>query len=291
MKRIGREHHIYVLDPGNDPAITVDSGEELMVETWDAFEGVRDPDVLQARSLKGPATGPIYVNGAEPGDALRVDFISITAKEGAAHMVLPDRGFLEEEYTDAYPTVMSLEDGNLVMPTGVRLPINPSMGVVATTPTYPQQTASDSGPYGGDIDMKELVAGSTIYLPVFVPGGMLALGDCHAIVGDGAVAGTGAECSSDAHIRITVEKGMGITSPRALTPDHFIVLSHGEELGPAMKQAVRDMVDFLVEAKGMSAYDAYTLLSLAGDIRVSRTFRPISPVKMMLSRVALDQLG
>lgn len=291
MKRIGREHHIYVLDPGNDPAITVDSGEELMVETWDAFEGVRDPDVLQARSLKGPATGPIYVNGAEPGDALRVDFISITAKEGAAHMVLPDRGFLEEEYNDAYPTVMSLEDGNLVMPTGVRLPINPSMGVVATTPTYPQQTASDSGPYGGDIDMKELVAGSTIYLPVFVPGGMLALGDCHAIVGDGAVAGTGAECSSDAHIRVTVEKGMGITSPRALTPDHFIVLSHGEELGPAMKQAVRDMVDFLVEAKGMSAYDAYTLLSLAGDIRVSRTFRPISPVKMMLSRVALDQLG
>ena len=291
MKRIGREHHIYALDPGNDPAITVDSGEELMVETWDAFEGVRDPDVLQARSLKGPATGPIYVNGAEPGDALRVDFISITAKEGAAHMVLPDRGFLEEEYTDAYPTVMSLEDGNLVMPTGVRLPINPSMGVVATTPTYPQQTASDSGPYGGDIDMKELVAGSTIYLPVFVPGGMLALGDCHAIVGDGAVAGTGAECSSDAHIRVTVEKGMGITSPRALTPDHFIVLSHGEELGPAMKQAVRDMVDFLVEAKGMSAYDAYTLLSLAGDIRVSRTFRPISPVKMMLSRVALDQLG
>ena len=291
MKRIGREHHIYVLDPGNDPAITVDSGEELMVETWDAFEGVRDPDVLQARSLKGPATGPIYVNGAEPGDALRVDFISITAKEGAAHMVLPDRGFLEEEYTDAYPTVMSLEDGNLVMPTGVRLPLNPSMGVVATTPTYPQQTASDSGPYGGDIDMKELVAGSTIYLPVFVPGGMLALGDCHAIVGDGAVAGTGAECSSDAHIRVTVEKGMGITSPRALTPDHFIVLSHGEELGPAMKQAVRDMVDFLVEAKGMSAYDAYTLLSLAGDIRVSRTFRPISPVKMMLSRVALDQLG
>ena len=120
---------------------------------------------------------------------------------------------------------------------------------------------------------------------------MQALGDCHAIVGDGAVAGTGAECSSDAHIRGTVEKGMGITSPRALTPDHFIVLSQGEELGPAMKQAVRDMVDFLVEAKGMSAYDAYTLLSLAGDIRVSRTFRPISPVKMMLSRVALDQLG
>ena len=139
--------------------------------------------------------------------------------------------------------------------------------------------------------MKELVAGSSIFLPVFVAGGMLALGDCHAVVGDGAVAGTGAECSSDTQIRVTVEKGMGISAPRALTPDHFVVLSYGEDLGLAMKQAVRDMVDFLVEEKGLAPYNAYTLCSLAGDVRVSRTFRPISPVKMMLSRQALDQLG
>jgi amidase len=291
MKRLGREHHIYVLDPKNAPAITIESGEELLVETWDAFEGVRDPAVLQAKSLKGPATGPIYVNGAQPGDALRVDFLSITPKEGAVHMVMPGRGFLEEEFTQGYPTVMTLEDGCAVLPGGLRLPMAPSMGMVATTPTYPQITASDSGPYGGDIDLKELVAGSTIYLPVFVPGGMLALGDCHAVVGDGAVAGTGAECSSEALIRVTVDKGLALSGPRAMTPDYLVVLSHGEELGPAMKQAVRDMVDFLVREKGMAPYDAYTLCSLAGDVRVSRTFRPISPVKMMLSRQALAQLG
>ena len=265
----------------------------MLVETWDAFEGIRDPALLEERALKGPATGPIYVNGAEPGDALKVDFISITPKEaeGAAHMVMPGRGFLEGEFTEAYPTVMTIEDGHLLLPGGTRLSLRPSMGLVATTPTYPQNTASDSGPYGGDIDMKELVAGSTLWLPVFVSGGMLALGDCHAVVGDGAVAGTGAECSSDTHIRVTVEKGSGITSPRALTPDHFVVLYHGEDLGPAMKHAVREMVEFLVSEKNLDPYDAYTLLSLAGDIRVSRTFRPISPVKMMLSRDALDQLG
>ena len=291
MKTLDREHHIYVLEPGATPAITIDSGDELMVETWDAFEGVRDPEVIDARYLKGPATGPIYVNGAEPGDALKVEFISITPKEGAAHMIMPGRGFLEEEFTEAYPTVISFEDGHALLPNGIRVPLNPSMGLVATTPTYPQNTASDSGPYGGDIDLKELVEGSTLYLPVFVPGGLLALGDCHAVVGDGAVAGTGAECSADTHLRVTVEKGMGISGPRALTPDYFVVLSYGEELGPAMKQAVRGMVDFLVKEKGMAPYDAYTLLSLAGDVRVSRTFRPISPVKMMLSRKALEQLG
>ncbi len=290
MKSISREQRIYVLDPQGKPEITIDSGEELMVETWDAFEGIRDPELLEAKSLKGPATDPIWVNGAEPGDALKVDFISITPKGGAAHMVMPGRGFFEEDFQEAYPTVMTLDSGHLVLPSGLRLPLVPSMGVVATTPTYPQNTASDSGPYGGDIDMKELVAGSTMYLPVFVPGGMLALGDCHAVVGDGAVAGTGAECSADTHIRVTVEKGMGISAPRALTPDYFVVLSYGEELGPAMKQAVRDMVDFLVTEKGLEPYDAYTLCSLAGDVRVSRTFRPISPVKMMLSRQALEQL-
>ena len=94
MKHLSRDNHIYVLDPAGAPAISIEAGEELMVETWDAFEGVRDPAVLEVRSLKGPATGPIYVVGAEPGDALRVDFLSITAKDGAAHMVMPDRGFL-----------------------------------------------------------------------------------------------------------------------------------------------------------------------------------------------------
>ena len=291
MKRLSRDKHVYVLDPEAAPAITIDSGDELMVETWDAFEGTRDPNLLDAKSLKGPATGPIFVNGAEVGDALKVEFISITPKEGAAHMVMPGRGFLEEQFTDGYASIIEFESGYAVLPSGVRLPLAPSMGLVATTPTYQQLTASDSGPYGGDIDMKELVDGSTLYLPVFVPGGMLALGDCHAVVGDGAVAGTGAECSSDTHIRVSVEKGMGIPGPRVLTPDYFVVLSHGEELGPAMKQAVRNMVDFLVAEKGMEPYDAYSLLSMAGDVRVSRTFRPISPVKMMLSRKILEQLA
>ena len=290
MKHLSRDHSITILRPENPPAITINSGEKLVVETWDAFTGIRDASVLTADSLVAQATGPIEVRDAEPGDALKVDLLKIIPKEEAVHMVIPGRGFLEAEFTEPYPTVMEYDDGDIVFPSGLRFPINPSVGFVATTPTYPQSTASDSGPYGGDIDMKELVAGSTIYLPVFVPGGMLTFGDCHALVGDGAVAGTGAETSSDIHVRVTLEKGMNIGSPRALTPDYFVVLSYGEDLGPAMKQAVRGMVDFLVHEKDMAPYDAYTLLSIAGDVRVSRTFRPISPVKMMLSRAALEQL-
>jgi amidase len=292
MKRLSRDHHIYFLDPAAPPAITLESGDELLVETWDAFESIRDAAAFEKRDLKGPATGPISVTGAEPGDTLAVDFLSIAPKphEGAAHMVMTGRGFLATDFAEPHCLSIVLEGDEAVLPSGIRLPLRPSMGFVATTPEYRQTTASDSGPYGGDIDMQELVTGSTLFLPVLVPGALLALGDCHVVVGDGAVAGTGAECASDTLIRVTVEKGKHLTGPRALTPDHFVVLAYGEDLGTAMRQAVRQMVDFLVDERGLAPIDAYTLLSLAGDIRISRTFREISSVKMLLPCAVLDQL-
>jgi len=291
MKRLTRDKKVYFLDPNNPPAIKVKSGEELIVETWDAFEGTRDVAAIQAKPFVAPATGPIYVEGAEPGDALKVEFLSIKPVFDAAHMVMPGRGFLTEMFDKGYPTTMALDGDHVVLPNGIRVKMMPSMGFVANTPTYRQTTASDSGPYGGDVDMKELVAGSTFWVPVFVPGGMLTMGDCHAVIGDGAVGGTGAECSSETHIRVSVEKGMNLTTTRALTPEHFVILSYGEELAPAMKEAVHGMVKFLIDEKKMKPYEAYTLMSMAGDVRISRTFRPISPVKMMLSRKVLDQIG
>ena len=291
MKTLTKDKHIYALDPVASPAIVIASGEELVVETWDAFQGARNPQVIGETTLLGPATGPIYIEGAELGNALKVDLIKIVPLGEAMHLVRPGRGFLVDGFDQYHGTILPIIGDHLMFPGGIEIPLKPSVGLIATTPTYIQSTASDSGPYGGDIDMKELVEGSTIYLPVFVPGGLLALGDCHAVVGDGAVAGTGAECQAEIHIRVTIEKGLQLAAPRALTPDYYVTLSYGEELEPAMRQAVRDMVDFLVHDKGMNPYDAYTLLSLAGDVRVSRTFRPISPAKMMLSRRVLEQLG
>src|SRR5207247_3190698 len=125
-------------------------------------------------------------------------------------------------------------------------------------------------------------------LAVFWPGGMLVLGDCHAVVGDGSVGGTGAECSAEVPLRVSVEHDRHLSGPRVLTPQHFAVLASGEDVGQTMRQAVRHMVDFLVQERGMEPYAAYSLLSLAGDIRMSRTFRPLSPVTMLLARVVLE---
>lgn len=289
MKRLSRDRFTTVLDPNLSPAITITSGEELVVETWDAYQGVWGAD--EQPSVMGPATGPIAVDGAAPGDALKVEILEIKPGPAALHDVRAGHGFLGDEYTKRLPTILSVHDGYVEFPGGVKIPANPSIGLIATTPQAVQQTASDSGPYGGDIDMKELTAGSTIWLPVFVPGALLVLGDCHAVLGDGAVGGTGAECAAEITLRINLEKGMGIERPRVLTAEYFVTVSYGEDIGEAMRQAVRDMIQFLVREKGMEPYAAYSLLSLAGDVRVSRTFRPISPVKMMLSRQVLAQLG
>lgn len=289
MKRLSRDRYTTVLDPQLQPAVTIASGEELLVETWDAYQGVWGAD--EQPSVMGPATGPIAVMGAAVGDALKVEILDIKTADRALHDVRAGHGFLGEEFTKRFPTAMAIRDGHVEFPGGVKIPLNPSIGLIATTPVERQQTASDSGPYGGDIDMKELTAGSTIWLPVFVPGGLLVLGDCHAVLGDGAVGGTGAECAAEVTLRVSLEKGMGIERPRALTPQYFVTIAYGEDVGEAMRQAVRDMVQFLVAEKGLEPYTAYSLLSLAADARVSRTFRPISPVKVMLSRQVLAQLG
>ncbi|MGE0797474.1 MAG: acetamidase/formamidase family protein [Lautropia sp.] len=292
--RLTRDQFVRRLDPATPPAITIDSGDEVIVESWDAFMGAwqrgEQPDHL------GPANGPIAVRGAMPGDALRIELLELTPTElapgrAAFHNGAGRFGFLTETFTDPYPLVMALRDGALEFPGGLRLPVNPSLGFIATTDTVPRRTSSDCGPFGGDIDAKELVAGSTLWLPVLVPGALLCLGDMHATLGDGCVGGTGAECAGRSRIRVTLEAGRPLARPRALTPSHLIAICHGEDLGQAMKQAVRDMVEYLTDAYGLPAYDAYTLLSLAGDIRISRAFRPVSPVKMLLDRAVFDQLA
>jgi amidase len=293
MKRIPRDKFVPNLDPHHVPRAHVESGESLIVETWDAFMGAWG--VGESPQHAAAVTGPIYVHSAKPGNVLKVELLKIEPKalqpgKAALHNISAGHGFLGDDFTRHTPTVMQIEGGMLRLPNGIALPMDPSLGYIATTFTEARATSSDSGPYGGDIDMKELVAGSTIWLPVFVEGALLCLGDIHARLGDGAVGGTGAECAGEVHIRVSVETHRTIARPQVLTPDHFITVCYGEDVGEAMRQAVRDMVDHLVKEKGMPPYDAYALASLAGDVRINRTFRPVSPVKMMLQRQALEQV-
>jgi amidase len=222
MQRLSRDKYTTVLDPALPPAITIASGEELVVETWDAYKGVWGAD--QEPPVVGAATGPIAVEGAGPGDALRIDILAITPGPAAMHDVRPGRGFLGETFTERRPTVMPIRDGHLMFPGGITIPVRPSIGLIATTPTMRQITPVIAALTVATSICKNSSPKHSM-APRVCAGGMLVLGDCHAVVGDGAVGGTGAECSAEVTLRITVETDRHLPGPRALTPQHFAVLA------------------------------------------------------------------
>jgi amidase len=297
MKRLTKDHYIYDLDPNAAPAITIASGEELIVETWDVFQGLRDsPSIVESQkeTVNGPVTGPIYVEGAMPGDALKIEFISMRAVSDPAQHATAEIGVLGVDMPDNHLTLMRMEGDHILFPGGLKLPHRPDLGQVATTPPYVQHCCGAIGPYGGDMDMHELNAGTTLYLPVFVEGGLLSMGDGHALAGDGTIAGTAAEAELEVHLRITVEKNANLKCPRALTPQFFIVQGFGTDDVSAIKQGVQHMVDILVEEKGMDPKEAYALLSIAGHARATPSDREqlhMSSPKVMLAREVYDQLG
>src|SRR2546428_668798 len=147
MQRLSRDQYTTVLDPSLPPAITIASGEELVVETWDAYKGVWGAD--QEPPEVGAATGPIAVEGADAGDALRIDILAITPATAAMHDVRPGRGFLGETFTERRPTVMPIRDGHLMFPGGINIPLRPSIGLIATHTTMFTLHTSDRGTYVG----------------------------------------------------------------------------------------------------------------------------------------------
>jgi amidase len=209
MKRLSRGQYTTRLDATVAPKLVLEPGEVIDVETWDAFMGVWDAG--RTRPIIGPMAGPIAVRGATPGDAVKVELLEIRVIDAAPgrsalHNSSSSHGFLKEEFSRHHPIIMQIEDGYLLFPGGIKIRLNPSVGLIATTFIEPQKPTSDSGPYGGDIDMKELTAGSIIWLPVFVPDALLCLGDVHAVAGDGCVGGTAAECCAQVRSRVSVEK-------------------------------------------------------------------------------------
>ena len=304
MRRLTKDKHVYALDPDAPPAITIESGEELIVETWDVFQGLTDSESIHRRfelgpdpsALPIPATGPIYVRDAMPGDALKIDFIRMTPIDHAIQRQRPGSGYLDEEFPDIHVTFMPIEGGHLVFPGGIRIPLSPDMGMVATTPTYVTHPSGRIGPHGGDIDLHDLGEGTTLHLPVFVPGGLLVMGDGHAAAGEATMAGTAAEAQLEVHLRVTLEKGRGLKSPRALTQDDFVILAHDENDGnltECLTRAVKEMLSVLVEEKGMEPHDAYALLSVAGAVIGPASNRRLymSSPKVTLARQVYEQLG
>src|SRR5215831_63519 len=218
-------------------------------------------------------TGPVYVEGAAPGDALEVKILSIDFAIDYGYNGCS--GFMPENCDRSVPQkIIALDKNRMtaeVFP-GVVIPLHPffgSMGV-APSPELGKVSSNPPGRHAGNIDNKELGVGSALYIPVFVPGALFSIGDGHAAQGDGEVDQTAIETSLRGRLQLTVQKGMKLNWPRAETATDFISMAADPDLTVATKIAIQEMVDFLATKRGLSRHEAYQLTSIAGNVAITQ---------------------
>ena len=307
LKLLPENVHWGYYDAAVKPVLRVASGDTIRVETMVArglqrlrASGVSEqeiPDALKAVESavkeRGPGahplTGPIWIEGAEPGDTLEVkilgfEFLHPYGVSGFG----PNNGTLPDDFPYVAVKLVRFDPraGFAEFSPGIRLKLAPFFGSigVAPDPLVGRISSGPPGPHAGNLDNKELVAGSTLYLPVQVPGALLSMGDGHAMQGDGEVTVTALETSLRGTVQVTVRKGKRLSWPRAETPTHYIAMGLHTDLDEAARLATREMIDFLVSEKGMKRDEAYILCSLAADLHVTQLVDGTKGVHAMIAK-------
>ncbi len=276
------------------PVLSVKSGDTVVIETVSGSSnqlrqlGLKDSEIPAALMAieagvkpgeRGPGghilTGPIFIDGAEPGDTLEVHIEKIELPvPWAYNSFRPTAGFLPEDFPNSASKLIRLDLARKVglFALGIELPLHPFFGSMGIAPPAWAGRFNSAPPWmhAGNLDNRQLVEGSTLYIPVHVKGALFQVGDGHAGQGDGEVDITAMETALNGTFRFVVRKDLHIQWPRAETPTHFISMGMNEELVDATKQAVREMIDFLVSEKGLSRDDAYMLSSVAADFAITQ---------------------
>lgn len=279
-------------DAAATPVLRIRSGDRLVVGTLitsspDRLQGAGVPpaqvepalrEIYRTVTNKGPGghilTGPVYVEGADSGDVLEVRIERIELAIPYAYNGFGvGRGFLPEDFPYARMRIIPLDRRRMVarFAPGIDVPLHPFFGSIGVAPPRSRGRVNSAPPdiHAGNLDNKELVAGTTLYIPVHTPGALLEIGDGHAGQGNGEVDITALETSLVGTFRVTVRKDMHLAWPRAETPTHWIAMGMDTSLVRATRIAVRQAIDFLMTTQGLSHDDAYMLTSVACDVDVT----------------------
>ena len=301
-------HHVG-WDNSIEPVLSVGPGETVEISTVDSSGGQLTPDStvndLATLSFEkvNPVTGPIFIEGAAPGDAVALTFLDLKPSGWGWTANIPGFGLLADQFPDPALHVWSYDAASLspaAYGPGGRLPLKPMIGTVGLAP-------AESGVHsvvpprriGGNMDIRDNGIGTTLYLPVEVEGGLLSLGDTHAAQGDGEICGTALESPMDVAVKVDLLKAANLPYPRFETDGpvtrHLDTKGYqastgiGEDLMIAARDAVSDMIDWITGTTGMPAVDAYMLCSVCGDLRISEIVDiPNWVVSFYFPKVVLD---
>lgn len=277
--RLSRDQIIWSFGPDLEPALEVEPGDVVTLETNDCFTGqirgeddlVTDIDMARVNS----ATGPVAVRGAEPGDSLVVEFLSIDPVERGVATIIPGFGQLIDRVESPKTQVFRIESDEVVMSDRIRFPARPMVGVIGVATEAEELTNAFAGKHGGNLDDHLHGPGAKVYFPVRQPGGMFAVGDMHAAMGDGEICGTGVEIAGEVTVRFDLVKGRQSEWPVTELPDRWV--AHGTSPGvfmDAMQAGCEDAAKLLVDQWGFTLEEAFVFISVACDVNVCQACQP-----------------
>ncbi len=267
--------------------LRIQPGDTVVFETLEASAGQVNPDspseVVANLNFDfiHPLTGPVYVEGAEPGDALVVDIVSIKHKGWGWNAVIPGFGLLGEDFPEPYLHHYKLGETTCEFRADIQIPYEPFCGVMGVGPREAGRLITiPPRENGGNIDIRHLTPGSRVFFPVLVPGALFSCGDCHSAQGDGEVNGTGIETKMSVTLTFNLQKNANIPELRFITPPgkkltvtdeagYYVVTAHGPDLFKNSQQAIRYMIDYLSSEHNMTREQAYCLCGAAVDLKIS----------------------
>ena len=285
---------IFAFDAANERVAEVEDGETLIFRTHDCFDDQLSEEGSTIGSLNwdciNPATGPVYVKNALPGDVLKVEILEIALGKQGVMCALPDNGVLGSLVKEESVKRLKVENGKVHFNEKIVFDISPMIGVIGVAPENGSVNCGTPGNHGGNMDNKRITEGVTLYFPVFHKGAIFSLGDVHAAMGDGEVMVSGVEIAADVKVRLSVIKGTSIETPMLENEDSCGVIYSHEDIEKAVFHAVRIMNEIMQKKLGLSLNDAGMLISAVGDLKFCQVVDPERTVMMCVPRSILAHL-
>jgi amidase len=290
---ISRDNVFFAFSPQLKAIARIEQGQEVLLQTHDCFEGqIRTTsDLVDALDWAhvNPATGPLYISGAKPGDVLRIDLLDIQVDQRSSMVTIPGEGALGDVITQMETSILRLEGGQLVFKGKVRVPARPMIGVIGVAPAEGEVPTGTPGPHGGNMDCTLVAAGNRVYFTVGVEGALFGAGDLHAAMGDGEIVVCGAETAGAVRFKADVVDLPGLPTPFVETREVVATIFSAPTLDESASGATHNMAQFLTNFAGIPLNDAGMLMSLAGHLKFCQIVDPLKTVRFEFPKAILAE--
>lgn len=280
--------YIYEFSKANEPAASVKLGETFTVKTVDCYGGhLQSEGDLRSDfpDLKiNPATGPIHIENVKRGDVIAVSIKKIELDSYGVMATSPGVGLLGDYITESQTRILPVENGKALLNETIEIPVHKMIGVIGVAPKGDPVSSSTPGEHGGNMDTKNITEGSTLHLPIFHDGGLLALGDLHAAMGDGELDGTGIEIGGEVTADIRKKEHIRLNTPVVKTDMELMIIASAINFQDAVRKGMLEAVTLLKKEHDVAFSDAYRLVSAVGDLRVSQLVNPKVTVRVVLPK-------